>query len=129
MLSNKYIKNKTIKIWGATLYGPHIPSSRQNTFHTHRPSRFMPYFLDRKLYTTSLIQSPTNISCLAHSQLIPTNTTISHYSTGTSPSFITSPETSLSIPSPPEKPPFTYPRNVSMVTTPSLVSHSRGRER
>jgi hypothetical protein len=100
-------------------YGPHILSSRRNTFHTHRPSHFMPYSLDHKSYTTSPSKAQPTSPVLAHSQLIPTNTAISHYPASTSPSLITSPETPLSIPSPPEKPPFTYPINVSMVTTPS----------
>jgi hypothetical protein len=109
------------------LYGSHTSPSRRNTFHTHRPSRCMPYFLDHKSYTAPSSQIQPTTPGLAHSHLTPTNTTTSHYPTGISPTLVTSLETPHSIPSRPEKPPFIYSTNVSMVTTPSLVSHSRGK--
>ncbi|KAE8124198.1 hypothetical protein FH972_019104 [Carpinus fangiana] len=87
----------------------------------------MPYSLDRKSYTAPPPKVQPTSPALAHSQLTPTNTATSYYPASISASLGTSLESPHPIPSPPEKPPFIYPTNVSMVTTPSLVSHSRGK--
>ncbi|KAE8099135.1 hypothetical protein FH972_017139 [Carpinus fangiana] len=87
----------------------------------------MPYSLDHKSHTAPPPTTQPSSPTLDHFVLIPTHTAAPQYSASNPPSLSTCQEVPHSHPSPPTKPPFNSPRYVSTVTTPSLVSQTRGK--